>query len=208
MVQTVSVTHKSKLGCQSDLSNSTITRSIATMSISGLYNVESAASAELGGVSLLTAVVDKPDTITNKLQPRKLLISSDYKCTTFYHCSELYCRCIKLNFLLFKCYKLLHLTARDVPTYKFKLFWRMKRSDHIEMLNSITAIPQSAVTTASAAHDLDRCHISNDQQVEGCCPMVGRNDQEDISSHSRTATQVTCESDTRVPHVHVCHQAN
>ena len=42
---------------------------MAIMSISGLYDV---ASAELGGVSLLTAVVDRPDTVINKRRLRTL----------------------------------------------------------------------------------------------------------------------------------------
>ena len=49
-----------------DLSNSTITRSIAIMSISGLYEVASAISDEVGRVSLLTAVFDRPDKRPNQ----------------------------------------------------------------------------------------------------------------------------------------------
>jgi len=45
-----------------DLSNSTMTRSIATMSISGLYEAASAVSSEMGGVSFFTAVLDRPNT--------------------------------------------------------------------------------------------------------------------------------------------------
>ena len=47
------------------LSNSTITRSKATISISGLYDEASDASAELGGVSLLDAGDDNPGSIAN-----------------------------------------------------------------------------------------------------------------------------------------------